>query len=236
MCHPYFGFVIVILACLASMGCETDGTWTVNKILGWDDPKAPKTPKYPQPNTEIAMRVENMGHRIIAQNEFIGIDPLFTTIGVPESVLFHKGTDQMFISEGLVKLCKSDDELAAVICSELGQMIAEKRAVRRAGAERDSFPESSLPGGSPVMTGGGTPDDVGRMAEIAYQERRQKAASVADPVDAAKQSRTLLSTAGFDPALLDQVQPLLKQSDRSAILRKQMSASAPPPKWDNPNP
>src|SRR5580698_2949302 len=169
MCRPYLGVAVAILASLASIGCESDGTWTVNKILGWDEPKGPKLPKYPLPNTEIAMRVENMGHRIIAQNEFVGIDPLFTTIGVPESILFHKGQDQMFISEGLVQLCKSDDELAGVICSELGQMVAEKKAVRRAGAERDSFPPESLPGGSPVMTGGGTPDDPGRAAEIAYQ-------------------------------------------------------------------
>ena len=132
----------------------------------------------------------------------------------------------MFISEGLVKLCKTDDELAAVICSELGQMVAEKKAVRRAGAERDSFPAESLPSG---------PDDTGRAAEIAYQERRQKSvASAADPLDAAKQARLLLSTAGFDPALLDRVQPLLKQSDRGAILRKQMSGSAPAPTWQEP--
>jgi hypothetical protein len=38
--------------------------------------------------------------------------------------------------------------------------------------------------------------------------------------------------AGYDPAELDRVAPLLKQSDRGAILRKQLSGSAPAPKWD----
>jgi predicted Zn-dependent protease len=138
----------------------------------------------------------------------------------------------LFISEGLVNLCKSDAELAAVLSSELGQMVAEKKAGRRAGADRDSFPEVALPSGSQVMTGGGTPVDAGRQAELAYQERRPRAAPQIDPVDAARQARMILSTAGFDPTTLDQVQPLLKQSDRGANLRKQMSGSAPPPKWD----
>jgi predicted Zn-dependent protease len=232
MHRPFVGIAVVIVSSLASIGCETDGNWTVNKLLGWDDPKTPQMPKVPPANTEIAQRVENMGHRIIAQNTFVGIEPLFTTIGVPESVLFHRGPEQLFISEGLVKLCKSDAELAAILCSELGQMVAEKKAVRNAGVDRDSFPDASLPGGSQAMTGGGTPVDAGRQAEIAFNERRPKPAPSVDPVDAAKQARTLLSSAGFDPATLDQVQPLLRQSDRGAILRKQMSGSAPAPTWN----
>jgi hypothetical protein len=233
MCRSCIGIAVVIIASLASIGCETDGNWTVNKLLGWDDPKTPPMPKVPPANIEIAQRVENMGHRIIAQNAFIGIEPLFTTIGVPESVLFHRGPEQLFISEGLVGLCKSDAELAAILCSELGQMIAEKKAVRKTVADRDSFPDASLPNGGPPMTGGGTPVDAGRQAELAFNERRPKPAPTIDPVDAAKQARLILSTAGFDPATLDQIQPLLKQSDRGTILRQQMSGSAPAPTWRN---
>jgi predicted Zn-dependent protease len=228
MCRPFAGIALVIFLSLASVGCETDGNWTFYKLLGWDDPKAPRIPKYPQPNTEIAQRVENMGHRIIAQNTFTGIEPQFYTMGVPESVLFHRGPEELFISEGLVNLCKSDAELAAVLCSELGQMVVEKKAVRKAGAARDSIPESNLQNGAQV---GSIPVDTGRQAELAYQEQRSKSASSIDPVDAAKQARTLLSTAGFDAATFDQIQPLLKLSDRGAILRKQMSGSAPAPTW-----
>lgn len=226
---PRVQIALLMLALFVSTGCETDNNWTVNKILGWDNPKSPPMPNYPLPNTEIAERVENTGHRIIALNTFPGVDPLFTTIGVPETALFHRGPEQLYISEGLVKLCKSDGELAAVLCSELGQMVAEKRAIRKPN-DRDSFPESSLPGGVPVMSGGGTPEDAGRQAELAYQERRPKAA-VVDTVDAARQARILLTGAGYDAALLDQVQPLLKQSQRGAALRKQLSGSAAAPVW-----
>lgn len=233
MCRPVVGIAVAIVACLGSFGCETDSNWaTVSKFIGWDDPKNPPMPKFPQPDREIAQRIDNMGHRIIAQNTFVGIEPLFSTIGVPEMVLFHRGPEQLFISEGLVKLCRSDAELAAVLCSELGQMVVEKKAVRKAGADRDSFPDSSLPGSSPGMMGAGTPYDAGRRAEIGFQERQAKPSSTIDPVDAAKQARTMLSSAGFDPSTLDTVQPLLKQSDRGANIRKQMSGSAPPPTWN----
>jgi hypothetical protein len=65
----------------------------------------------------------------------------------------------VFISEGLVKQCKSDAELTEVLCSELRKMVTEKRAVRRVGADRNSIPAVGLASGSQVMTGGGTPDD-----------------------------------------------------------------------------
>lgn len=226
------GIAVVIFTSLVSIGCTSDNTWSVSKLIGWDDPKLPPIPKYPAASMQVAERVETLGNQIIAVNTFIGIKPLFYTIGVPESVLFHRGPEELFISEGLVKLCKSDAELAAVLCSELGQMVAEKRAVRRVGADRDTFPDISLPGGSTAMTGGGTPGDAARQAELAYQDRRPKPTPQIDPVDATKHARTLMNMAGFDPAVLDQVQPLLKQSDRGVALQKQMSGSAPAPKWN----
>ena len=225
---------VMILPVLASTGCQTDGgDWNVHKFLGWDDPKSPPVPKYPKATIQIAERVELLGKSIVARNTFCGIDPQFYTIGVPESVLFHRGPEELFISEGLVKLCKSDEELAAVLCSELGQMIAEKKAGKRASSDRGVFPDNSLPGGGSAMSGGGTPYDAGRQAELAYQEQRPKPAPAIDIVDAAKQSRLLLSGAGFNPAALDQVQPILKQSDRGAALRKQLSGSAPAPTWNS---
>ncbi|HEV3438192.1 MAG TPA: hypothetical protein VG122_12580 [Gemmata sp.] len=231
MYRSLVGIAVVIFAALASIGCATDGDWSVRKLIGWDDPKTPPIPNFPKASFQIAERVETLGNLIVAQNTLIGIKPLFYTIGVPESVLFHRGPEELFISEGLVKLCKSDAELAAVLCSELGQMVAEKKAGRRVGADRDSIPDVGLPGGSQVMTGGGTPDDPGRRAELGYQDRRPKPTPAIDPVDAAKLARTLLGTAGFDPATVDQVQPLLKQSDRGVNIRKQMSGSAPTPTW-----
>jgi hypothetical protein len=221
----------------AVTGCAGDrdwtiGDWSVRKMLGWEEVKTPSMSKYPQASLPIAERVDSLGRKIIAQNTFTGIEPMFWAVGIPESLLFHKGTDELFISEGLVKQCTTDSELAAVLCSELGQMVAEKKSARRVGAERDTIPNSALPSGTPISTGGGTPDDPGRAAELAYQEKRSRANTAAGQgEDAGKIARDLLRGAGFDPAELDRVEPLLKQSERGKTLQKQMTGSAPAPLW-----
>ena len=226
-------FAVLGLAVLCPIvaGCASDGQSSLRRALGWDEPKIPRGPKLPPAHLENAARVEDLGRQIIAKNTFTGIEPLFMTPGIPETVLFHRGAEELVISEGLVKQCKTEAELAAVLCSELGQMVAEKRAVRRVGADRDHFPDAGLPGG--VSTAGGTADDPARAAELAYRERRQpKTTTAAEPVDAAKLARDLMKGAGFDPAELDRVEPLLKQSDRGAALKKQLGGSAAAPKWD----
>ena len=110
------------VAFLLSTGCTNDGQWSVRKALGWEDPKAhgamPAAKDLPRAQVEVAERVEQLGRTIIARNTFTGIDPLFHTIGVKESVLFHRGTEELFISEGIVEKCKNDSELAAVLCAE----------------------------------------------------------------------------------------------------------------------
>ena len=212
-------------AVFVGAGCAADGEWSVRRALGLNDPMMPSMDKFPKPDYAVAERVDVVSKKIVVQNTFLGIDPLFHTLGVPESARFHRGPQNLFISEGLVKKCKSEDELAAVLCSELGQMVAEKRAVRSVGSDRETIPDAALPGGLPV--------DTGRQLELADQDRHPKPAAI-DPVDAAKQARQIMTAAGFDPALLDQVQPLLKQSERGLTIRKQMSGSAPAPTWTSP--
>jgi hypothetical protein len=228
------GLAAVVCASLAGPGCLTpDGEWVpVRKVFGWDEVTTPRAPDLPRAHVATAERVETLGRRIVAQNAFTGIEPLFTTVGVPESVLFHKGAEELVVSEGLVKQCKSEAELAAVLCSELGQMVVEKRAARRAGVDRDTIPDAALPGGT--SPAGGVADDPGRAAELAYRERREAKAPALriDAGEAAKHARDLLKGAGFKPEELDRVEPLLRQSERGAALRKQMSGSAAPPRWE----
>ncbi|MBA4190498.1 MAG: hypothetical protein C0467_21130 [Planctomycetaceae bacterium] len=243
------GIAAIVGACL-STGCATDSEWVGPRTLlaeagiiksngiggdpvgqNWEKVKTPGTPKLPPAHLETTERVEMLGRRIISQNTFTGLEPVIYTLGVPESVLFHRGSQELFISEGLVKKCKTEAELAAVLCTELGQMMAEKRGVRRTGNDRDTIPDSALPGG--VTVAGGTPVDLGREAEIALHERRHPRGSRPPETEgAAKFSRDLMKGAGFDEGEINRVEPLVRQSERGTILRKQMSDSAPPPKWD----
>lgn len=224
---------LVAVFALSGAGCTHDGNASLFRTFGWDPVKTPRDPKIPPAHLATTERVESLGRQIIAQNAFTGIEPMFFTMGVPESVLFHRGPEELFISEGLAEQCKTDAELAGVLCAELGQMVAEKRATRRAGVDRDPIPDAALPGGASVA--GGTPYDPAHDAEVALREKQRKkkaAALVVDAGEAAKLSRELLKGAGFDPSEFDRVEPLLRQSDRGLALRKQLSGTAPAPKWD----
>src|SRR5262245_14758345 len=209
------------LGCLTgTAGCTDrnflDREWSLSKTLGWEPENRVRTPdpsKYPQPDLQVAERVESLGRRIIAQNTFTGLEPLFHTLGVKEPLLFHRGTAQLFISEGLVNRCNSDAELAAVLCSELGQMMAEYQAARRVGRNTDPIPDVSFPNSTDAAGIGG---DQTRLAELAYHEkrygRRQQQLSGAN--DAASNpdrlARDLLKGAGFEPAELDRVDALVR--------------------------
>jgi hypothetical protein len=221
-------------ALLFSTGCMHDGEWSVRKALGWDDspPNRVVTPlpkDVPKPNPAIAERVELLGRKVIAQNTFVGVDPLFHTIGVKENVLFHIGPERLVISEGLVEQCKTDAELIAVLCSELGQMVAEKRTAKAFGRDVDPIPDATH-GAGPFP--GGSAFDAGQQVNLAYHDKQfPRGTPRPDPIDAKHAARDLLVGAGYSPAELDRVEPLLKQSARGEQLKKQMSASAPPPDW-----
>ncbi|MCI0704370.1 MAG: hypothetical protein L0241_25205 [Planctomycetia bacterium] len=217
-------------AALFSAGCMHDGEWSVRRALGLDG-GFPRAKNVPAAQFATAERVETLGRKIIAQNTFTGIEPLFHTIGVKESVLFHRGTEELFISEGLVAKCKTDGELAALLCAELGQMMAEKRAAKAVGRDTDPIPDTGF-GGGPLFPGGSA-YDAGRQAELGYHEKKYpRGANHLEAADAAKLSRELLKGAGFDPTEMDKVEPLLKQSDRGEKLRKQFGGTGALPKWE----
>lgn len=219
-------------ALVLATGCVSDGEWSVRSALGLDDERPKFDPKrLPRASLETASRVEVLGRRIIAQNTFTGIEPQIYTLDVKEAVLFHRGPNELFVSSGLVTRCKTDDELAAVLCAEFGQMVAEGRTAKALGRDVDPLRDSSH-GAGPVVPGG-TPYDAGQQANLAYHERRHpRPTAGVDAADADKTARELLKGAGFDPSGLDRVQPLLKQSDRGEALRKQMSGPAPAPTWE----
>jgi hypothetical protein len=184
----------------------------------------------PKADLALAERVETIGRKIIAQNTFTGIEPLFHTVGVPEAVLFHRGAEELIISEGLVKQCRNDSELAAVLSSELAQMMNEKKTARRVGADRDSFPDVGVPTGSGLA--GGSPIDPAREAERAFLEKQRRQSTNRETPDPGAVAGDLMRGAGYDPADNDRMANVVKQSDRGLAIKKQMSGSAAPPRWE----
>jgi len=182
-------------------------------------------PKVTATSVEHARRVDELTKRIVDQNTFTGLDPIVRVISVPEAVLFHRGSAELFISEGLVKKCKTDAELAAVLCTELGRMMAQKRAAIAVGRNPDPIPEIALPGGT-------SDANLVREAELAMQKRREDAKLAAEQSDEVQLAKSLLKGAGFDPAEFERVQGMVKQSDRGEAIKKQMAGTAPAPVWN----
>src|SRR5262249_39695897 len=73
-------------------------------------------------------RVDAGGRQLLAANPQVGAKPLFHTIGAPQPEVFHRGTSDVWVTEGLVRQCATDGQLAALLCLELGKMVAEREA------------------------------------------------------------------------------------------------------------
>ncbi len=211
-------------------GCVHDSEGSVWQTLTGSAPRervaTPAAKTLPPASQKTAARVELVGRKIIDQNTFPGVEPHFMTIGIKETALFHRGANDLVISEGLADKCGSDAELAAVLCSELAQMVVEKRMAK--ALSREEEPTAGTSAGAPLFPNG-TTSDVGKQTSPTPQEKNPRSAGPIERPDAVRIARDLLSGAGYNPMELDRVQPLLKLSERGEKLRKQMGASAPPP-------
>jgi hypothetical protein len=172
-------------------------------------------------------RVLGVGQKIIDANPQIGLRPMFVTVGAPQPEIFHQGGDgpgkpcQVFVSDGLTRLCKTDGELAAVLCVELGKVVAEREALAQPGVRK---PAPALPLSERIG-----PDDHGpfgagdgtHLAELARWEQQNGRAGKAAPVPAPQVlAQGYLRRAGFAPAELDHVAAVLRQAEDHSDLEK----------------
>ncbi len=201
--------LLFVAAFTAASGCEHFPRFDAPLEPPGEKVKMPAAPTVSLKSYQTGQRLEEVGRDLLAANPFPGVEPLFHLVGVKDLMLFHRGPGELFISEGLVDRCRTDEQLAAVLCSELGKMKTEKLAARRVGQDRDGFPEKDSTTPSPK-----------RPAEPQIE--------AGDP---GQHARELLSGAGIDPVELDRVTALLREAEKNDTLRKQMAGSAPAPQW-----
>src|SRR5262245_15692791 len=214
---------------LAAAGCFSfDEPRTDDFFVRAESPKAP--PNLAPASTEAASRVDKIGRGILAANPQIGAKPLFRTIGAPRPEIFHRGTDDIYVTEGLVKLCETDGQLAAVVCAELAKMVAEREAAAPASVRR---PERLPPIDVPIAADGfaGAPDHT-RLRELAdyekqkRQQARQEKLPPPDPQTLCKDYlRTYLLRAGYSPQDIDRAAPVLHAAAANYVFEQQMSGT-----------
>jgi hypothetical protein len=179
---------------------------------------------------EAAGRVAAAGQKILAGNPKIGVRPLFITIGGPQPEIFHRDTQAVFITEGLVKQCATEPQLVAVLCHELGKIISEREAVAGPMARSsESEPPIDLRVGN---DSGGVigAADLTRLAELGKYEKQRRRAVQLQP-DPQALARTYLTNAGYAAAELDAAEPLLRAAAQHSTFEKQLGPSAPDRPW-----
>jgi hypothetical protein len=189
-----------------------------------------KTAYAPAPSP-VAQRVSDLGKKIIAANQGLGLKPAFNTIGDPKAELFHTGQHAIWITEGLVKQCPTDRLLAAVLCSELGKMVSEREALAGPTRRTDEDPPIQMPVGNDSGGTFGAADATALAERAKYeQDRRRPNQPPAPPPDPVVLAGVYLGKAGYHATDLDDVRPILKAAQANFAWEKQFSTGSPPVK------
>jgi hypothetical protein len=223
--------LLAVVLVLGTEGCFTDPKTTVIQPGLYGRPVMTQTSQAPQAaaTKEVALRVATLGQKIVADNPQIGLRPVFNCIGVPQPTVFHrlnKDQCEIFISEGLVKQCQTDGQLAAVLCQELGKVGSERTALATAALrlpERD--PPMDLHIGSEIGGSFGPSDGTNRAELARLDDMRKKRSLPPSPPPAPEVlARAYLTRAGFAADDLQAVAPLLRAAEGNTAFEKQMNA------------
>jgi hypothetical protein len=218
---------------LAAAGCLSDDkklTTVSADSFGKVGRTQPASFKQAPPATqETALRVDRVGKQIVNANPRINQKVVFLTLGVSHEEIFHqtqKDVSTIYITEGLAKQCKSDGELAAVLSQELGKVTAEQMVQAR--PTRPPIPASLLlnsPIGNDIGGTFGSADRTNDMIAARFEKEWQQGrqALPAPPPPPETLARAYLSHAGFDPQILDTVQPLLRKADKQSSVELSMT-------------
>jgi hypothetical protein len=183
----------------------------------------------PPAKEDIAWRVDAVGRKLIAANPQAGLQPRFGTIGVAEPEIFHADQTIVYVTEGLVRQCRSEAELAAVLASELGKMVSEREAI---ALRETRMAEPRLPIALPIGTpGNATSADPSYFVEIAKFEKEHPKSARKQPLPAPDPqliARTLLQQSGFQKTDLDAVAPILRNAERNCTLERQFKGMIVP--------
>lgn len=221
------GFMLTAAGCLSDnkklATVSTDPLRNPGRVQAASFKQAPKATQ------EIALRVDRVGKKILTANPRINQKVVFFALGVPHEEIFHqsnKDVGSVYITEGLVKQCKNDDELAAVLSEELGKMVAEQMVRARpappplSAAIMLNPPISSDVGGA-IGSADRTNDLIATRYERDWRQSHQALPSAPPPPQTL--ARSYLICAGFDPKSLDAVKPLLRKAEKQSGVELSMT-------------
>jgi len=230
--YAFLAGILAVCGCFPPL-LDTDKPTSLvhNNPFGAEPPPAASTrASYAPAGEETARRVDKVGKDLIEANKQIPVRPLFGTIGVQEIEVFHVGMNMVYVTEGLVKQCKTNAELAAVLSAELAKMVAEREAHLSPELRNpDRMPPIRLPQGNNV----GSDGNMTAMAELAKFEASNRRTSAQAParIDPMKLASGYLEKAGFQTTDLEAVGPILQAAEKNVALERHFKGAAPQSPW-----
>jgi hypothetical protein len=193
-------------------------------------PDAPAETPRARATEETAVRVMRLGRELLDANPHIGMHPAFATVGAPHPEIFHHNSQEVWVTEGLVKSCKTEGQLAAVLALELGKMVSEREALASPGTRAPVLePPPEVRVGNDSFGHFGPPDGV-HLAELArYDKQKQARSKPLPPPDPEELAGQYLRNAGYEREELGEVQELLRNARKNFVLEKQMRNTPPAP-------
>jgi hypothetical protein len=213
--------LIGVLLGLALVGCWSERS--ARRVSPSDVVRAKVDPQLLQANLEACTRVFTVGQKILAANPELPQRLIFRAVGHPSPEIFHQGNSAIVVTQKLVDMCPTENELAALLCVELGRMVVEREALAPLAA-RQPEPRSPI---DPVQiratVGVANPDEF-RLRENAHYEaeqRRQVSGTISLP-DPMALARRYMQRAGYSNDSIDRIKPILKLAGEHSDLEQQM--------------
>jgi hypothetical protein len=191
---------------------------------------APTRVNYAPASQETSDRVVMVKYKLVGPQP--GGLPIVTAIGAADPEIFHVGQDQIFITEGLVRQCVTEGQLAAVLAYEMGQMISEREAVVSDEVRQpERLPPIELRNG----IGSTRESDPTYFIERAmYEKNHPKQAKKLTRPNPQVVARNILEQHGYQSTDLDAALPILQSAERNQVLQNQLKGSTNQGDWKQP--
>jgi hypothetical protein len=213
---------------LPAAGCFSDGPQklvSANPFGTTPTKNVPTQVMYAPATEETGKRVGLIGEKLLAANRPVSVHPVFQTIGSSQPEVFHRDTTAVYITEGMVRECKTDGQLAAVLAVELGKMISEREALARPASRMpDRWVPMEVRVGNDVGGSFGAADGT-HLAEVAKAQRQRGDDAPPPPPAPEVLARCYLCKAGYSSDELSDVTPRLKKAEGNYSLEKQLKGS-----------
>jgi hypothetical protein len=176
----------------------------------------------PDTTVQMAARLATVGQTLLTANPFAGVTPNFFVMSTAEPAVAHPDVFGVFVSEGMLAKCPTDDDLAAVVALELGAMIAEKRNLDRLGL---ADPAAAFIAGDDTNP---SPIQDPKAPVVSTAPARKATVPPATPEQIAKD---LLSAAGYGEAALARMAPLVRDARDKVDPSRTIGGPGAEPKW-----